>query len=206
MNFELLIQKLQNTHDSLYVSAAKSVNIAMTIRNWLYGYYIVEYEQNGEDRAKYGEKLIRTIEKRLKDSGQKGMSFTNLNIFRQFYLIYHQIGQALSDFLKAFPIVQALPDFLKEYPIIQALPEQLIETNQTQIIQAAPEQLMIPEKAVKKGNLSEKKIGIEPARILKTLSFTHIVELIKIDDPLKRAFYEMECVKGIQYIQGRFHN
>ena len=36
----------------------------------------MEYEQNGEDKAKYGEKLIRTIEKKLKDKGLKGMSFT----------------------------------------------------------------------------------------------------------------------------------
>ena len=51
MNFENLIQKLQAAHDRLYVSAAKAVNTAMTVQNWVYGYYIIEYEQNGEDRA-----------------------------------------------------------------------------------------------------------------------------------------------------------
>jgi len=43
MNFETLIQNLQVTHDTLFTSAAKAVNTAMTIRNWLYGYYNVEY-------------------------------------------------------------------------------------------------------------------------------------------------------------------
>lgn len=51
MNFDLLIQKLQITHSTLFATVSKAVNIAMTVRNWLYGYYIVEFEQNGEDRA-----------------------------------------------------------------------------------------------------------------------------------------------------------
>ena len=187
MNFELLIQKLQFTHDTLHASAAKSVNTAMTLRNWIYGYYIVEYEQNGEDKAKYGDKLIRSIEKKLKDKGQKGMSFTNLNIFRQFYLTYPQIGQTLSDFFKTFPIVQSpseqLPAHIKK-SIIQSSSEQF------QVVDIKALQL-----ATKIKNAGSKS-GIEPARILQTLSFSHIVELIKIDDPLKRAFYEIECVKG----------
>jgi predicted nuclease of restriction endonuclease-like (RecB) superfamily len=37
------------------------VNTSLTLRNWIIGYYIVEYEQNGKDRAEYGEKLIRMI-------------------------------------------------------------------------------------------------------------------------------------------------
>lgn len=99
MNFEILLNNLQNAHGALQASAAKSVNITMTIRNWLFGFYIVEYEQNGEDRAKYGEKLLITIEKELKHAGLKGLSATNLKIFRQIYTIYPEIGQTASDFL-----------------------------------------------------------------------------------------------------------
>jgi hypothetical protein len=110
MNFNDLIQKLSLTHQSLYVSVAKSVNIAMTIRNWLFGYYIVEYEQNGEDRAKYGSQLLKNLTKSV---NLKGISETNLKVFRQFYLTYPGIGQALPDLFKTFPISQALPDKLK---------------------------------------------------------------------------------------------
>jgi len=187
MNFETLIQNLQVTHDTLLDSASKAVNTAMTIRNWLYGYYIVEYEQNGEDRARYGDRLIRSIEKQLKDKGQKGMSFTNLNIYRQFYLTYPQIGAAL-------------PHSLNKLVIIQAAPEQSPVTNEDSIHQALTEVLRVPGiKAIKATNQAkgaEPKPGLNPARLLQTLSFTHLVELIKIDDPLKRAFYEIECVKG----------
>ena len=35
------------------------------MRNWLIGYYIVEYEQNGKDRAEYGAKLLKKLEEFL---------------------------------------------------------------------------------------------------------------------------------------------
>jgi predicted nuclease of restriction endonuclease-like (RecB) superfamily len=147
----------------------------------------VEYEQNGEDKAKYGEKLIRTIEKKLKDKGLKGMSFTNLNVFRQFYLTYPQIGQALSDFLKSMPIVQTLSEQSSNYSkksIVQTPSEQL------QIIDIESIRLLSKIKHV--GN----KHGLEPSKIIQSLSFSHIVELVKIENNLKRAFYEIECIKG----------
>jgi hypothetical protein len=56
MNFNILVNTIRETHTSLQQSALKSVNKHLTIRNWLVGFYIVEFEQNGEDRAKYGEK------------------------------------------------------------------------------------------------------------------------------------------------------
>ena len=38
--------------------AAVAVNQALVLRNWLIGAYIVEFEQNGTDRAKYGTRLL----------------------------------------------------------------------------------------------------------------------------------------------------
>lgn len=184
MNFETLIQNLQVTHDTLFTSAAKAVNTAMTIRNWLYGYYIVEYEQNGEDRAKYGARLLKELADNIP---VKGISETNLKTFRQFYLTYPAISQAL-------------PDLLKQVPIIQAAPEQSSVTDKNTIRQALPDELKELEiKAIQVSGQTkgaEPKPGLNPARLLQTLSFTHLVELIKVDDPLKRAFYEIECVKG----------
>ena len=107
MNFEKLIQNLQLTHDTLLTSASKAVNTAMTVRNWLYGYYIVEYEQNGEDRAKYGARLLKELAENIP---VKGISETNLRIFRQFYLTYPAISHTLSDLLKQVPIIQAVPE------------------------------------------------------------------------------------------------
>ena len=65
----------------------------LTIRNWLIGYYIVEFEQNGKDRAEYGKSLLKSIAKNL--SHIKGMEERSLRRFRQFYLFYPQIADTI---------------------------------------------------------------------------------------------------------------
>jgi len=93
MNIQQLSTKILTVHEQFYKKAVSAVNISLTLRNWLVGYYIVEYEQNGEDRAKYGEKLLENIAERLKHI--KGLSYRSLNMFRQFYVSYPQILQLL---------------------------------------------------------------------------------------------------------------
>ena len=64
----------------LQAQAAHAVNLALTSRNWLMGCYIVEFEQNGEDRAAYGEQLLKKLEQRLKIKGlNERRSSTHLN-------------------------------------------------------------------------------------------------------------------------------
>src|SRR4030067_1122283 len=92
MNFNLLLDSIKSTHLQLQDSAAKAVNKLLTVRNWLIGYYIVEYEQKGEDRAQYGEKLLEQLARNL---NEEGLSFRNLKLFRQFYVAYPQIGQTV---------------------------------------------------------------------------------------------------------------
>ena len=48
MNFEQLATIIADTHQRLQQSAVKAVNQCQTMRNWLIGFYIVEFEQNGE--------------------------------------------------------------------------------------------------------------------------------------------------------------
>ena len=57
MNFEALASQIANLDESLAQSASKAVNTLLTARNWLIGFYIVEYEHSGQDRATYGESL-----------------------------------------------------------------------------------------------------------------------------------------------------
>ena len=85
-NFDGLITNISQVHDVLQECAAKSVNQFLTVRNWIFGYYIVEYEQNGEDRAKYGEKLLEEIAQRL--SHIKGLRFRQLYVCKDFYQTY----------------------------------------------------------------------------------------------------------------------
>ena len=59
MNFEALVKHISTIQNTLQAQAAHAVNLALTSRNWLMGCYIVEFEQNGEDRAAYGEQLLK---------------------------------------------------------------------------------------------------------------------------------------------------
>lgn len=85
-NFDKLISTIEQVHGQLQASAASAVNQALTMRNWLIGYYIVEFEQNGEDRAVYGDKLIEKLTGKLLHI--KGIDRRSLFKFRQFYLFY----------------------------------------------------------------------------------------------------------------------
>ena len=97
MQFEQLITIIEQTSRGLQKKALTSVNQLLVIRNWQVGFYLVQFEQKGEDRAKYGEKLLETIAEELKKKKLKGLSKTNLKIFRQFYETYPQIGQAVPE-------------------------------------------------------------------------------------------------------------
>lgn len=75
------------------VQSAKSkvytaVNSAMVEAYWLIGKRIVEEEQQGEDRAKYGQALIKKLSSELSTEFGKGFSVANLKNFRQFYLTF----------------------------------------------------------------------------------------------------------------------
>ena len=83
MNFEQLIQICEQAHNYLQGTAISAVNQSLTIRNWLFGHYIVEYEQNGEDRAKYGAELLKKLAARLNSNSIKGLSDRSLRNCRQ---------------------------------------------------------------------------------------------------------------------------
>jgi len=90
MKFEQLIELFQKTHKDLQAQAARSVDIALVVRNWLFGWYIVEFEGGGAERAElYAHEL--------KYRGIKGISPTNLKQCRSFYSAYREIGQTLSN-------------------------------------------------------------------------------------------------------------
>lgn len=60
-NFDSLVGAIGQIHSELAVQASHAVNISLTLRNWLIGMYIHEFEQNGADRALYGTGLIDTL-------------------------------------------------------------------------------------------------------------------------------------------------
>ena len=80
MNFESLIGRINQVQDALQAQAAHAVNLSLTARNWLVGYYIVEFEQQGEDRAKYGDGLIEKLSPQLSKDFEKDMQLLTQKI------------------------------------------------------------------------------------------------------------------------------
>lgn len=96
-----LVQQIQQTHQELSAQTCKAVNISLTLRNWLIGHHIAQYELRGSDRAQYGETLFTELANRLK-------SVSNCNR-RQLYRYVR--------FLRHYPaIVGTLPPQFKKLP------------------------------------------------------------------------------------------
>ncbi|MGV3589877.1 MAG: DUF1016 N-terminal domain-containing protein [Adhaeribacter sp.] len=100
MQFLLLLENIKSTHRHLHDAAAKAVNKLLTIRNCLIGFYIVEYEQKGEDRARYGDKLLMHLSKSLNQIGLTEFSERRLREYRLFYQTYPEIRRSPTAILK----------------------------------------------------------------------------------------------------------
>ena len=173
MNFESLVGRINQVQDMLQAQTAHAINLAVTARNWLVGFYIVEFEQHGEDRAKYGENLLKNLAQRL---NRRGLGERRLYEFRLTYIIYPQIGQVIADYIA--------------------------KNNRQDILRLPTAKLQIVEN-LEDENLrlltakSHVEVWQTPAdRLFNRLSATHLVLLSNIKDPLKRAFYEQETIRG----------
>lgn len=94
ISFEILANSIHDINLKTGNMAKTAVNQLMTLRNWAIGYYIVEYEQGGSDRAVYGSTLLKNLEKQI---DEMGMNITLFKSCRLFYLLYPQIGSTVSN-------------------------------------------------------------------------------------------------------------
>ena len=91
-----LSENIQAANTYFLNKAQKQVNTALTLRNWVIGYYIVEYEQPGKDRADYGTKLYKELADRFAKIGLKSIRERHLYLCKDLYLAYPQILRTLS--------------------------------------------------------------------------------------------------------------
>ena len=158
MNFEALVKHISTIQNTLQAQAAHAVNLALTSRNWLMGCYIVEFEQNGEDRAAYGEQLLKKLEQQLKT---KGLNERRFREFRRLYLVYPHLKEQVLHYIMAG----------------------------NEIRHSASAELQQSDKEYNK--------WINPAtKIFNKIPYTHLKHIAKIDNPVKRAFYEMETIRS----------
>ena len=192
MKYAQLLKAIDATSQHLVGRAAAAVNQALVIRNWLVGAYIVEFEQHGEDRAKYGARLLARLAGDLKERGLKGLSVQMLERTRHFFLAYPQVGAKISSSLMGeFPIPPSIIGPAKSSSLVRKSSlVQEYEVSSPGKTESA--KTTIPQPLVAQSG------GVTPlsAEAVLCLSWTKLIELIRIEDPLKRAFYENECLRG----------
>ncbi|MBQ6440167.1 MAG: DUF1016 family protein, partial [Mogibacterium sp.] len=120
--YESLLQNVGNALSKGRQKVASYIGTQTVRTYWKIGKYIVEYEQNGHEKAEYGSTLLKRISRDLTDRYGKGFGMSNVNKMRKMYI---------------------------EYPILQTVSAKL--------------------------------------------TWSHYVELLKIEDPLERSFYEKQA-------------
>lgn len=168
--FTELLSTIQLVDRRLASHASQAVNISLTVRNWLIGFYIVEFEQNGRDRAEYGERLMSKLAAALKKQGLRGVHVRELRRYREFYQSYPKIRGALN------------PEFRKLLPNRELTPDDEKRGALNPVLKATPKR--------------DSACAVSDTDLLTKLSFTHIVELLRTDTPEKRDFYAAHCING----------
>lgn len=149
---------------------ARTVNTTQVVANWLVGRELVEDEQQGRRKARYGDELLRTIAGRLQTSFGGGYSHTNLKLFRQFYQMYPRlldgsIGHTLRDQFQ-----------IREQDSLRGAAA------------ALPDRSAIGHTACDQSWL--------PGLLHPNLAWSLYRHLLKVDAPDSRAFYEIEAIKN----------
>ena len=95
-DFEKLVVSIRQAHEELAAQAGRAVNVSLTLRNWLIGCYISEYELKGLDRANYGDRLLSELAKHLTELKISNCNRRQLYRYLRFYRLYPQIVGTLS--------------------------------------------------------------------------------------------------------------
>lgn len=176
--YKQLVSAISQINSHMVRRAVTVANQALLLRNWTIGAYIVEYEQEGSDRAKYGERLMERLAEDLAAKGLKGLDERSLRDCRTAYMTYPQIRGSLTPELTehhALPQMSALMSV--EVEVLP--PSKNSSRTQKPIRGSVPPELPTPL----------------PSEDVLSLSWTKIQELIRISDPWKRVFFENECLR-----------
>ena len=169
MDYPALLTAIAAAHQQAKAGAAGAVNRHLILRNWLIGAYLVEFEQQGEDRAKYGAGLLKRVATDLRAKNIPGCAVRMLERMRVFYLNCPQLREMISS------------------PVM-TISRNLLPVARQGISSSAMTKSTKPGARTNPGPLS--------ADVLLQFSWTHLIDILAIDDPWKRAFYENECLKG----------
>ena len=189
--------------------SARSVNAILTATYWEIGRRIVEFVQQGETRAEYGDVIIEKLSHDLAQKFGRGFSQRNLEQMRLFYLQHP--AQEISQTLSAKFSRQGLTAFFQTVSEKFLLPAncQTVsgKSSGKQIPQTVSAELEICGTASHKSATPiyatpSRKSEIDLALYLEALchafplSWSHYVRLLSVESPDARKFYETESLRG----------
>ncbi|MFO0875271.1 MAG: DUF1016 N-terminal domain-containing protein [Phycisphaerales bacterium] len=91
-SFDRLVDELATLHHRARDAAARSVDEILTLRSWFIGIWIIAFEQDGSDRARYGDGLLAALAAEFKRRGVNGLGARNLKNCRQLALAWPRLG------------------------------------------------------------------------------------------------------------------
>lgn len=181
LDFDRLYKSVVKLDEAFEDNTAKAINRNITARNWLIGFYIVNYEQKGQDRAKYGEKTLQTLAERL---NKKSLSYRNLKLYRQFYKEFTSLEKPIFDYV--------LKEFGSEKTLLSGIQKKLIE-NKSASPNLANNVCRIGQTAFAQFD----DLQIPPEKLFTHLSYSHFLLIMGVEDTVARIFYELETIKGV---------
>lgn len=176
-SFDTLVRHIGAVDHAALGAVGRRAQQILCLRNWLIGAWIVVYEQGGEGRAAYGAGLLDRLASVLKENGHSGLSARNLANFRKVALSYPT--------LEATSLAASL---LPETTTTWQAPAKSLQLP-------GPSDEMLQPAAESGRSALPWRDAPWLSRLFTELTFTHLVELARIDDPLERAFYELHCLK-----------
>ena len=157
---DTLFERISALIDEARKRVVTAVNVAEVYTKYGIGQYIVEDEQQGEQRAKYGKAVLKNLSIRLTDKYGEGWSVETLDKCRKFYRVFSESG-----------ISSTMQTKLK---IVNSVDEIGKGSNN------------IPEKD---------KQCLPNSSPTFTLSWSHYLILMRIENADARRFYEIECTQ-----------
>ena len=174
-DFERLVELCRLTHEETRRSAVQAAERSLVVRNWLIGCYIVEYEQQGSDRAEYGTQTLKNLSEALRARVGRGFSVDALERMRRFYVLHERTPAKIPKETKS------------------ATPSRI--SGAQSISETASRNSPDPSPGTAFAERIPRTLSAEMARRF-TLGWSHYVTLLSVDDADARRFYEFEAADG----------
>lgn len=175
-SFAQLVRSIRELHEECAAQVNRTVNVTLTLRNWAIGGHILHYELHGSDRARYGEGMMDALSAELMGKGVTTVEPQRLYSYLGFFKAYPRIAEVMPhEWLKTMPVTLQI----ESDQILRSLTGKSERGGEMEIFRSVTG-----------------KLAVSGRMLIERLSYTHLELLTPISDPLKRAFYEIECIRG----------